>query len=296
MTQINFFKDNIIIYILKIFMLFCVDFIYSGLILNQVQRKYDFNKLQKRLKREVGTAITDYSLIEANDLVMVCLSGGKDSYTMLDLLLEMKKHAPVNFSIVAVNLDQAQPGFPKQIIPEYLRKLGVEYHIIEEDTYSVVKELIPQGKTMCSLCSRLRRGILYTHARKIGANKIALGHHRDDAIETFFLNLFFGGQLKSMPPKLLSDDGKNIVIRPLVNCREKDIEKYAEYKQFPIIPCNLCGGQTKLQRQVVKKMLQEWDKKFPGRIETIYTALNNIKLSHLPDKNLFEFDQLKINK
>lgn len=277
-------------------MLFCVDFIYSGLILNQVQRKYDFNKLQKRLKREVGTAITDYSLIEANDLVMVCLSGGKDSYTMLDLLLEMKKHAPVNFSIVAVNLDQAQPGFPKQIIPEYLRKLGVEYHIIEEDTYSVVKELIPQGKTMCSLCSRLRRGILYTHARKIGANKIALGHHRDDAIETFFLNLFFGGQLKSMPPKLLSDDGKNIVIRPLVNCREKDIEKYAEYKQFPIIPCNLCGGQTKLQRQVVKKMLQEWDKKFPGRIETIYTALNNIKLSHLPDKNLFEFDQLKINK
>lgn len=277
-------------------MLFCVDFIYSGLMLNQVQRKYDFNKLQKRLKREVGTAITDYSLIEANDLVMVCLSGGKDSYTMLDLLLEMKKHAPVNFSIVAVNLDQAQPGFPKQIIPEYLTKLGVEYHIIEEDTYSVVKELIPQGKTMCSLCSRLRRGILYTHARKIGANKIALGHHRDDAIETFFLNLFFGGQLKSMPPKLLSDDGKNIVIRPLVNCREKDIEKYAEYKQFPIIPCNLCGGQTKLQRQVVKKMLQEWDKKFPGRIETIYTALNNIKLSHLPDKNLFEFDQLKINK
>lgn len=256
------------------------------------KNRYDFNKLQKRLKREVGQTIVDYSLIQEGDLIMVCMSGGKDSYTMLDVLLELQRHAPITFSIVAVNLDQKQPGFPEDVLPGYLKETGVNFKIIEEDTYRIVKKIIPAGKTMCSLCSRLRRGVLYTYAQKIGANKIALGHHRDDVVETFFLNLFFGGQLKAMAPKLLSDDKKNIVIRPLVGCREKDIEKYAQYKCFPIIPCNLCGAQKNMQRQIIKEMLQQWDKKFPGRVETIYTSLNNIKLTHLLDKRLFEFDKL----
>lgn len=254
---------------------------------------YNFNKLQKRLRRNVGNAIADFNMIEDGDKVMVCLSGGKDSYTLLDILLNLKMSAPIHFDIVAVNLDQKQPGFPEHILPEYLERIGVEYKIVEENTYGIVKEKIPEGKTTCSLCSRLRRGILYRTATELGATKIALGHHRDDMLETLFLNMFYGGKMKSMPPKLISDDGKQIVIRPLAYCKEKDIEKYSVAKEFPIIPCNLCGSQPNLQRQVVKEMLQTWDRQYPGRIETMFSALQNMVPSHLCDPNLFDFKGIK---
>ena len=249
-------------------------------------------KLQKRLRRLTGEAVADFNMIEHGDKVMVCLSGGKDSYTLLDVLLHLQKVAPISFEIVAVNMDQKQPGFPEEVLPAYLKALGVEYHIVEKDTYSVVKELIPEGKTTCSLCSRLRRGTLYTFADEIGATKMALGHHRDDIVETFFLNMFFNGTLKAMPPKLLSDDGRNVVIRPLAYCNEKDIQAYSDLQQFPIIPCNLCGSQENLQRQVVKDMLQEWDRKTPGRTESIFRSLQNVIPSQLADRNLFDFASL----
>ncbi|AHG76106.1 tRNA 2-thiocytidine(32) synthetase TtcA [Mannheimia varigena] len=254
---------------------------------------YNFNKLQKRLRRNVGNAIADFGMIEEGDRVMVCLSGGKDSYTLLDILLNLQQSAPVNFSVVAVNLDQKQPGFPEEVLPRYLESIGVEYKIVEENTYGIVKEKIPEGKTTCSLCSRLRRGILYRTATELGATKIALGHHRDDMLATLFLNMFYGGKMKSMPPKLISDDGKQIVIRPLAYCKEKDIIKYAEAKQFPIIPCNLCGSQPNLQRQVVKEMLNTWDRQYPGRLETMFSALQDIVPSHLCDPNLFDFKGIK---
>ncbi len=252
----------------------------------------EFNKLQKRLRRNVGKAIEDYNMIEDGDKVMVCLSGGKDSYTMLDILISLQKSAPVNFELIAVNMDQKQPGFPEHILPEYLSRLGVPYHIIEKDTYSVVKEIIPEGKTTCGLCSRLRRGTLYGFAESIGANKIALGHHRDDIIETLFLNMFHGGKLKAMPPKLLSDDKKHILIRPLSYCKEKDIEAFAQAKEFPIIPCNLCGSQENLQRQNVKNMLQQWEREQPGRSENIFAAVCNVAPSQLGDRELWDFRQL----
>lgn len=257
---------------------------------SQSKQKYSFNKLQKRLRRNVGKAIADFSMIENNDKIMVCLSGGKDSYTMLDILLFLKKIAPIHFDIVAVNLDQKQPGFPEHILPQYLDELGVDYKIVEEDTYSIVKEKIPEGKTTCSLCSRLRRGILYRTATELGATKIALGHHRDDMLETLFLNMFHGGKLKSMPPKLVSDDGQHIVIRPLAYCTEKDIEKYSKAVDFPIIPCNLCGSQENLQRQNIKHMLQDWNQRFPGRIESMFRAIQNVAPSHLLDRELHDFD------
>ncbi|RTE64277.1 tRNA 2-thiocytidine(32) synthetase TtcA [Amphritea opalescens] len=257
------------------------------------QQKTRLNKLQKRLRREAGRAIEDFNMIEDGDKVMVCLSGGKDSFAMLDILMNLQKSAPIHFEILAVNLDQKQPGFPEHVLPEYLAQVGVSFHIIERDTYSVVKELIPEGKTTCSLCSRLRRGTLYGFAEEVGANKIALGHHRDDILETFFLNMFYGGKLKSMPPKLLSDDGKNMVIRPLAYAREKDIAAYAELREFPIIPCNLCGSQDGLQRQVVKEMLQDWDKHHPGRIEIMFRSLRNVVPSHLVDTELFDFKGLE---
>lgn len=254
--------------------------------------KTNFNKLQKRLRRHVGEAIADFNMIEEGDKIMVCLSGGKDSYTLLEILIGLQKSAPVNFELVAVNLDQKQPGFPEEVLPNYLKSVGVPYEIIEEDTYSVVKSIIPEGKTTCSLCSRLRRGIIYSWAEKNGITKIALGHHRDDIIETLFLNMFFGGKMKSMPPKLKSDDGKHIVIRPLAYCKEKDIAKFAKLKEFPIIPCNLCGSQENLQRKNIKMMLQDWDRKYPGRIETIFKSISNVAPSHLTDTNLFDFVSL----
>ena len=257
------------------------------------KQKTDFNKLQKRLRREMGKAIEDFNMIEDGDRVMVCLSGGKDSYTMLDILLNLQQAAPIKFDLIAVNLDQKQPGFPEHVLPNYLDKLGVEYHIVEKDTYSIVKEKLPENKTTCSLCSRLRRGTLYGFAQKINATKIALGHHRDDMIETFFLNLFYGGKIKSMPPKLLADDKQNMVIRPLAYSREKDIEKFAQLKQFPIIPCNLCGSQPNLKRKVIKNMLNQWDRSTPGRIETIFTALQNVSPSQLADRELFNFLDLQ---
>jgi len=260
------------------------------------KEKTEFNKLQKRLRRLVGEAIQDYNMIEAGDKVMVCLSGGKDSYGMLDILMSLQRSAPIKFDLVAVNLDQKQPGFPEDVLPTYLDKLGIEYHILEKDTYSIVKSVIPEGKTTCGLCSRLRRGTLYGFAEEIGATKIALGHHRDDIMETLFLNMFFGGSLKAMPPKLLSDDKKNIVIRPLAYCEEVDLEEYAVHKQFPIIPCNLCGSQENLQRQNIKHMLQEWQKKFPGRIESIFSAIQNVAPSQLADRQLFDFETLKIDR
>ncbi len=250
------------------------------------------NKLVKRLRRQVGQAIQDYAMIRAGDKVMVCLSGGKDSYTMLDILLLLREAAPVEFELVAVNLDQKQPDFPEQVLPDYLKSRGVPYHILEQDTYSVVKRVVPEGKTMCSLCSRLRRGALYTYAADNGFTKIALGHHRDDIVATFFLNLFHGSKLKAMPPKLLSDDGRNVVIRPLAYCREDDIAAYAALRQFPIIPCNLCGSQEQLQRKQVRRMLDEWEKQQPGRVENIFGALCNVAPSQLADPKLFDFAAL----
>ncbi|HEK3103831.1 tRNA 2-thiocytidine(32) synthetase TtcA [Proteus mirabilis] len=257
------------------------------------KEQYNFNKLQKRLRRNVGQAIADFNMIEDGDKIMVCLSGGKDSYTLLSILMNLQKSAPIQFSLIAVNLDQKQPGFPEHILPEYLEQLGVEYKIVEENTYGIVKEIIPEGKTTCSLCSRLRRGILYRTATEVGATKIALGHHRDDILETLFLNMFYGGKLKGMPPKLMSDDGKHIVIRPLAYAREKDIERFAQAKNFPIIPCNLCGSQPNLQRQVIKEMLRDWDKRYPGRIETMFRTTQNIVPSHLCDTQLFDFANIK---
>ena len=259
------------------------------------QDRLEFNKLQKRIRHLVGSAIVDYNMIEEGDKVMVCLSGGKDSYTMLDILLSLQKTAPINFDIVAVNMDQKQPGFPEHILPEYLTALGIAFHIIEKDTYSIVKEIIPEGKTTCGLCSRLRRGTLYSFADEIGATKIALGHHRDDIIETLFLNMFYGGKLKAMPPKLLSDDKRNIIIRPLAYCKESDIIEFTRQKSFPIIPCNLCGSQENLQRQVVKDMLHAWEKQYPGRTETLFSAIKNVSPSQLADSTLFNFSDLKTN-
>lgn len=251
------------------------------------------HKLEKRLCRQVGQAIVDYNMIEEGDRVMVCLSGGKDSYGMLDILLKLKARAPINFELIAVNLDQKQPGFPAHILPEYLTKLGVPFHVENQDTYSIVKDKIAEGKTMCSLCSRLRRGILYRVARELKCNKLALGHHRDDMLQTFFLNMFFGGKLKGMPPKLTSDNGEFIVIRPLANVAEKDLIRWAEHRQFPIIPCTLCGSQENLQRVQIGNMLREWDKKHPGRLETMFTALQNVVPSHLMDARLHDFKNLK---
>ncbi|MFZ3324316.1 MAG: tRNA 2-thiocytidine(32) synthetase TtcA [Usitatibacter sp.] len=258
-------------------------------------RKADFEgaKLAKRLRRLVGQAIGDYSMIEAGDKVMVCLSGGKDSYAMLDVLMRLHEKSPVPFELIAVNLDQRHPGFPEHVLPGYLTSLGVAFRIEVQDTYSVVKRVIPEGKTMCGLCSRLRRGALYRVASEVGATKIALGHHRDDILETFFLNLFHGGKLKAMPPKLVSDDGKHVVIRPLAYVEEADLEAYAELREFPIIPCDLCGSQEQLQRKQVKAMLRDWEKNHPGRIETIFGALTNVAPSHLLDRSLFDFANIE---
>ena len=250
------------------------------------------HKLEKRLCRQMGQAIADYNMIEEGDRVMVCMSGGKDSYSMLDILLKLKARAPINFELIAVNLDQKQPGFPEHVLPEYLAKTGVPFHIENQDTYSIVKDKIPDGKTMCSLCSRLRRGILYRVADELRATKIALGHHRDDILQTFFLNMFFGGKLKSMPPKLVSDDGRHIVIRPMAYVTEKDLTRWAEHKVFPIIPCTLCGSQENLQRKQVAEMLHGWEKKHPGRVETMFTALQNVVPSHLADGTLHDFKGL----
>lgn len=258
------------------------------------KQKYSGNKLIKRLQRQVGTAITDFNMIENGDRVMVCLSGGKDSYAMLDVLIALKRRAPITFELVAVNLDQKQPGFPEHVLPDYLQALDIEYRIVEEDTYSIVKQKIPEGRTTCSLCSRLRRGILYRVAGELGATKIALGHHMDDMVETLFLNMFYGARLKSMPPKLVSDDKQNIVIRPLAYCREKDIAAFAELKRFPIIPCNLCGSQQNLQRQNIKAMLCEWDRQQPGRVQNIFKAMSRVIGSHLMDRDLFDFRGLTV--
>lgn len=256
----------------------------------------EFNKLQKRLRRLVGTAITDFNMIEDGDKVMVCLSGGKDSYTMLEILLNLQMSAPIKFEVVAVNLDQKQPGFPEHVLPEYLTKRGVPFYILEKDTYSVVKQLTPEGKAYCAVCSRLRRGSLYGFAQEIGATKVALGHHRDDILATLFLNMFHGGKLKAMPPKLLSDDGRNILIRPLAYCKEKDIIEFARLKGFPIIPCNLCGSQENLQRAAINEMLREWDKKYPQRLDSMFTAVQNVAPSQLADRELFDFESLKATR
>ncbi|HCG7920987.1 tRNA 2-thiocytidine(32) synthetase TtcA [Vibrio parahaemolyticus] len=256
----------------------------------------EFNKLQKRLRRNVGNAITDYNMIEEGDVVMACISGGKDSFAMLDILLNLQKAAPIKFEVVAVNLDQKQPGFPEHILPEYFETLNIPYYIVDKDTYSVVKEKVPEGKTTCGLCSRLRRGTLYSFAEKIGATKLALGHHMDDIVETMFLNMFHGSRLKAMPPKLRSDDGRNVVIRPLTYCREKDLIKYAEHKDFPIIPCNLCGSQENLQRQAIKAMLIDWDKKTRGRVEAIFKSIQNVSPSQLADRELFDFVNLPLDR
>ncbi|MEQ8207585.1 MAG: tRNA 2-thiocytidine(32) synthetase TtcA [Woeseia sp.] len=254
------------------------------------------NRLNKRLRRKAGEAIADYGMIAEGDKIMVCLSGGKDSYTMLDLLLGLQRSAPVNFSLVAVNLDQKQPGFPEHVLPEYLDKLGVEYRIVEKDTYRIVKDRIPEGKTMCSLCSRLRRGTLYGTAQEIGATKIALGHHMDDLVETMFLNMFHGSRLKTMPPKLISDDKKNIVIRPLVYCRERDIARFAKERQYPIIPCTLCGSQPNLERVQIKKMLREWERESPNRVVSIFKSMQRVTRSHMLDTDLYDFAGLTIDR
>ncbi len=273
------------------------DFLHDSAVVDAKKAEkiaYENNKLHKRLCRLVGQAIGDFNMIEDGDKVMVCLSGGKDSYALLDILLTLRERAPIHFDIVAVNLDQKQPNFPEHVLPAYLTKLGVPFHIENQDTYSIVKRLVPEGKTTCSLCSRLRRGILYRVADELGATKIALGHHRDDILETFFLNMFFGAKLKGMPPKLQSDDGKHIVIRPLAYVKEADTERYAGIKQFPIIPCDLCGSQENLQRKQIKAMLREWEKKHPGRVENIFSALSTAVPSHLMDKSLFNFADLKV--
>ena len=254
----------------------------------------NFNRLKGRLEHQVGKAIADFNMIEEGDTVMVCLSGGKDSYTLLDILRNLQKRAPIDFKIVAMNLDQKQPGFPAELLPNYLQSIGVKFHIETQDTYSIVKDKIPEGKTTCSLCSRLRRGIIYRVAQELGANKIALGHHRDDMIETLFLNMFFGGKLKSMPPKLVTDKGDHIVIRPLAYCTEKDIARYARSMEFPIIPCNLCGSQENMQRKHIKKMLADWELEYPGRSQTIFTAMQNVAPSHLLDGKLFDFKHIRL--
>ncbi|MFM2329563.1 MAG: hypothetical protein RLZZ494_1666 [Pseudomonadota bacterium] len=254
---------------------------------------YEANKLSKRLHRQVGQAIADFNMIEAGDKVMVCLSGGKDSYSMLDILLNLQKRAPIQFEIVAVNLDQKQPGFPADVLPNYLKGLGIPFHIETQDTYTIVKKHIPEGKTMCSLCSRLRRGILYRVARELGCTKIALGHHRDDMVVTLLMNMFFGSRMKGMPPKLVSDNGEFVVIRPLAYVAEPDLEKWAAHREFPIIPCSLCGSQENLQRVLTKKMIREWDKQYPGRIDNMFTAMGNITLSHMMDRSLFPFAEIK---
>jgi tRNA 2-thiocytidine biosynthesis protein TtcA len=254
------------------------------------------NKLQKRLRRNVGNAIADYTMIEPGDRIMVCLSGGKDSYGMLDILMNLQRSAPIDFELVAVNLDQKQPGFPAEVLPNYLDALDIDYHILEKDTYSIVTSKIDESKTFCGLCSRLRRGTLYGFAQKIGATKIALGHHRDDIVETLFLNMFYQGKLKAMPPKLLADDKKNMVIRPLAYCREKDLQALAELREFPIIPCNLCGSQDGLQRQVVKEMINTWEREHPGRIDTIFNAIKHVSPSQLADTDLFDFNGLSLER
>lgn len=259
----------------------------------QQKAKYEADKLAKRLKHYLGDAMSDFGMINDGDKIMVCVSGGKDSYALLDLLMSLQRYAPVKFELVAVNLDQKQPGFPSHILPAYFESAGIPYHIVERDTYSVVKRLIPEGQTTCSLCSRLRRGILYKTADELGCTKIALGHHRDDILETFFLNLFYGGKIKSMPPKLVSDDGRHMVIRPLAYCRERDLERYAQIKEFPIIPCDLCGSQPNLQRKIIKSMIQDWDKTAPGRSDVIFRALKTVVPSHLADLSLFDFKGLQ---
>lgn len=258
----------------------------------QRKESYEANKLVKRLRRQVGEAIADYGMIAEGDKVMVCMSGGKDSYAMLDLLLYLQQHAPIRFDLVAVNLDQKQPGFPAHVLPEYLARLGVPFRIETQDTYSVVKRVVPEGATMCGLCSRLRRGVLYRVASELGATKIALGHHRDDILETFLLNLFYGGQLKAMPPKLRSDDGRHVVIRPLAYCEERDLAAYAELRRFPIIPCKLCGSQPHLKRNEMKRLLRQWEREHPGRVETMLNSLRHVRVSHLLDREAFDFERL----
>ncbi|MEH6591524.1 MAG: tRNA 2-thiocytidine(32) synthetase TtcA [Halioglobus sp.] len=258
--------------------------------------KLEYNKLQKRLRRNVGNAITDYKMIEESDVVMVCVSGGKDSFAMLDVLLGLQKTAPINFEIVAMNLDQKQPGFPVEVLPNYFESIGVPYYILDKDTYSVVLEKVPEGKTTCGLCSRLRRGTLYSFAEKIGATKIALGHHMDDMVETLFLNMFYGSRLKAMPPKLRSDDKRNVVIRPLAYCREADLQALSDIKGYPIIPCNLCGSQENLQRQNIKSMLQQWDRDQPGRVQNIFRSIQNVSPSQLADRELFDFHDLPLDR
>ena len=253
-------------------------------------------RLKRRLESDTGKAIADYNMIEAGDTVMVCISGGKDSFAMLSILMALQQRAPVDFRLIAMNLDQKQPGFPADVLPRYLSGLGIDYRIVEQDTYSIVKEKIPEGKTTCSLCSRLRRGVIYRTAKELGANKIALGHHRDDIVHTLFLNLLFGGKLKAMPPKLVTDDGAHIVIRPLAYCNEQDIARYARGMQFPIIPCNLCGSQSNLQRQKIREMMTEWDSRFPGRTESVFSALQNIVPSHLADNAFFDFKELRLGE
>jgi tRNA 2-thiocytidine biosynthesis protein TtcA len=259
-----------------------------------VENSKNLQRLKKRLEGDVGRAIADYNMIEHGDTLLVCISGGKDSYAMLSMLMAMQQRAPVDFRLIAMNLDQKQPGFPADVLPNYLAGLGVEYRIVEQDTYSIVKEKIPEGKTTCSLCSRLRRGVIYRTAKELGANKIALGHHRDDIVHTLFLNLLFGGKLKAMPPKLVTDDGAHVVIRPLAYCGESDIAKFARGMEYPIIPCNLCGSQKNLQRQKIREMMADWDQRYPGRTESVFTALQNIVPSHLADNNLFDFKGLRV--
>lgn len=260
------------------------------------RNQLEANKLQKRLRRNVGKAIEDYNMIEQGDRIMVCLSGGKDSYGMLDILMGLQRNAPIDFELVAVNLDQKQPGFPTDVLPNYLDTLNIEYHILEKDTYSIVTSKVPEGKTYCGLCSRLRRGTLYGFAQQIGATKVALGHHRDDIVETLFLNMFYQAKLKAMPPKLLADDKKNILIRPLAYCREADLQALAELKHFPIIPCNLCGSQDGLQRQVIKTMLADWEQQYPGRIDSIFNAIRHVSPSQLADTDLFDFIGLELQR
>ena len=261
---------------------------------NATEPSKNVQRIKKGLERQVGKAIGDYNMIEDGDTVLVCISGGKDSYAMLSILMALQQKAPVSFKLIAMNLDQKQPGFPAEVLPNYLAGLGIDYRIVEQDTYSIVKEKIPEGKTTCSLCSRLRRGIIYRTAKELGANKIALGHHRDDMVHTLFLNLLFGGKLKAMPPKLLTDDGAHVVIRPLAYCSEAEIARYARGMKFPIIPCNLCGSQDNLQRQKVREMMAEWDKRYPGRTESVFSALQNIVPSHLADNAFFDFKGLRV--